>query len=210
MLYLTYGLIGGLGTGIVYVGVVGLDGALVPGSTRLRGRHGRGRLRHGRDRHDLSDLHVAADARRGIHAVAVSASCSRVVGLLASQGLRRRRRWQCGPTARRSAEGRDAATSRPARCCRTPLFWLMFAMMTMMSTSGLMVTSQMASFARDFGVSRRARLRHGRVAAGADDRPLHERSDASASSAGYRIAAAARTRCASRSRSKAWRWRCGC
>jgi MFS family permease len=37
---------------------------------------------------------------------------------------------------------------------RTPLFWLMFVMMTMMSTSGLMVTSQMASFAADFGVSK--------------------------------------------------------
>jgi MFS family permease len=37
---------------------------------------------------------------------------------------------------------------------KTPLFWLMFVMMTMMSTSGLMVTSQMASFAADFGVSK--------------------------------------------------------
>jgi MFS family permease len=37
---------------------------------------------------------------------------------------------------------------------RAPLFWLMFAMMTMMATSGLMVTSQMASFAADFGVSK--------------------------------------------------------
>src|ERR1700754_5100640 len=36
---------------------------------------------------------------------------------------------------------------------RTPLFWLMFMMMTMMSTSGLMVTSQMAAFSRDFGVA---------------------------------------------------------
>jgi MFS family permease len=36
---------------------------------------------------------------------------------------------------------------------KTPIFWLMFAMMTMMATSGLMVTSQMASFAADFGVS---------------------------------------------------------
>jgi OFA family oxalate/formate antiporter-like MFS transporter len=36
---------------------------------------------------------------------------------------------------------------------RTPLFWLMFVMMTMMSTSGLMVISQMATFAKDFGVA---------------------------------------------------------
>jgi MFS family permease len=36
---------------------------------------------------------------------------------------------------------------------REPIFWLMFVMMSMMSTSGLMVTSQMATFARDFGVA---------------------------------------------------------
>ena len=36
---------------------------------------------------------------------------------------------------------------------RTPIFWLLFLMMTMMSTSGLMVISQMGAFARDFGVA---------------------------------------------------------
>jgi MFS family permease len=41
----------------------------------------------------------------------------------------------------------------PRRMLATPLFWLMFAMMAMMSTSGLMVISQMATFARDFGIT---------------------------------------------------------
>ena len=36
---------------------------------------------------------------------------------------------------------------------KTPIFWLMFVMMTMMSTGGLMVTSNFANFARDFGVA---------------------------------------------------------
>jgi OFA family oxalate/formate antiporter-like MFS transporter len=35
---------------------------------------------------------------------------------------------------------------------RHPIFWLMFIMMTMMSTGGLMVTSQFSAFAKDFGV----------------------------------------------------------
>src|SRR6202020_1220740 len=35
----------------------------------------------------------------------------------------------------------------------TPIFWLMFLMMTMMSTSGLMVISQMVAFTRDFGMA---------------------------------------------------------
>jgi predicted MFS family arabinose efflux permease len=41
----------------------------------------------------------------------------------------------------------------PREMLRTPIFWLMFSLMTMMSTGGLMVTSNFATFARDFGVS---------------------------------------------------------
>ncbi len=37
---------------------------------------------------------------------------------------------------------------------RTPVFWLMFIMMTMMSTGGLMIISQFAAFSRDFGVTK--------------------------------------------------------
>jgi MFS family permease len=37
---------------------------------------------------------------------------------------------------------------------RSPLFWLMFLMMALMSTSGLMVTSQMAAFATEFGITK--------------------------------------------------------
>ena len=36
---------------------------------------------------------------------------------------------------------------------KTPVFWLLFVMMTMMSTGGLMVISQMGAFAKDFGVN---------------------------------------------------------
>ena len=36
---------------------------------------------------------------------------------------------------------------------RSRVFWLMFVMMTMMSTGGLMIISQFASFSRDFGVA---------------------------------------------------------
>lgn len=36
---------------------------------------------------------------------------------------------------------------------RNPIFWVLFVMMTMMSTTGLMVISQMGSFAKDIGVA---------------------------------------------------------
>ncbi len=60
------------------------------------------------------------------------------------------------PSALTVASAEPAVSSRdrsPSQVLRTPVFWLMFAMMTMMATSGLMVTSQMASFAADFGIS---------------------------------------------------------
>src|SRR5207247_9582452 len=41
----------------------------------------------------------------------------------------------------------------PREMLRTTIFWLMFVMMTMMSTAGLMVTSQIAAFTRDFGMA---------------------------------------------------------
>jgi len=41
----------------------------------------------------------------------------------------------------------------PLEMLGTRIFWVMFAMMTMMSTTGLMVTSQMGAFTRDFGMA---------------------------------------------------------
>jgi MFS family permease len=77
------------------------------------------------------------------------------VGLVAAQGLRRPAAgWKPAVTgkpvgAMASASLVDVA---PAQMLRNPIFWLMFTMMTMMSTTGLMVTSQMGAFARDFGM----------------------------------------------------------
>jgi MFS transporter, OFA family, oxalate/formate antiporter len=36
---------------------------------------------------------------------------------------------------------------------RSPIFWVLFVMMSMMSSSGLMVITQMAASAKDFGVA---------------------------------------------------------
>jgi MFS family permease len=41
----------------------------------------------------------------------------------------------------------------PGEMLRSKVFWLMFFMMTMMSTGGLMIISQFAAFSRDFGVA---------------------------------------------------------
>ena len=47
-----------------------------------------------------------------------------------------------------------AAAIGPREMIENPIFWLMFVMMSLMSTSGLMVTSQLGAFAADFGVSK--------------------------------------------------------
>ncbi len=45
------------------------------------------------------------------------------------------------------------AGAAPGQVLRSKVFWLMFFMMTMMSTGGLMIISQFAAFSRDFGVA---------------------------------------------------------
>jgi oxalate/formate antiporter len=146
MLYLTYGVLGGIGTGIVYVGVVGLVVRWFPerrgfAAGIAAAGYGMGAI--------VTTFPIAASLRaRGVESTLWTYGIVfAVVGFLAAQGLRM-------PSA--AADGNLAASSRdrsPSQILRTPVFWLMFVMMTMMATSGLMVTSQMASFAADFGVS---------------------------------------------------------
>src|SRR5258705_10942737 len=79
------------------------------------------------------------------------------VGVLAAQGLRSAHPKSHIPNPRPQIPHRvqepGSRQVRPAEMLRTPIFWLMFVMMTMMSTAGLMVTSQMAAFTRDFGIA---------------------------------------------------------
>ena len=154
-LYLTYGLFGGIGTGIIYVGAVGHMVRWFP------------------DRRGLATGVVAAGY--GLGAILTTFPVSEVmkasgyrdalwrfglifgsVGLIAAQGLRRPDpAWQTA-LHQRGGTGHTLKESlrsfRSSEMLRTPIFWLMFIMMTMMSTSGLMVISQMGAFTRDFGL----------------------------------------------------------
>jgi oxalate/formate antiporter len=148
-LYLTYGLLGGLGTGIVYVGVVGLMVRWFP------------------ERRGFAVGMVAAGYGFGaiLTTFPISSSLASVgyaqtltlfgyiigaVGLIAAQGLKRPPSVSAAPTK----QGPQKSTGvGPSAMLKTPVFWLMFVMMTMMSTSGLMVISQMGAFAKDFGVA---------------------------------------------------------
>ena len=148
-LYLTYGLFGGIGTGIIYVGVVGLMARWFP------------------DRRGLACGIVAAGYGMGaiITTYPIASAISRVgyqqtlisfgvifsvVGLLAAQGMRRPPEMEPRTSGPPSLPGMGVG---PSTMLSSPIFWVMFLMMTMMSTSGLMVISQMAAFAKDFGVA---------------------------------------------------------
>ena len=83
-LYLTYGLFGGIGTGIIYVGVEA-DGSLVPGSARLSLWNRCCRVRHGSN---LTTYPIAsALSRIGYQQTLVSFGVIfAVVGVLARRG----------------------------------------------------------------------------------------------------------------------------
>ena len=149
MLYLVYGGLCGVGTGIVYIGIVGLMARWFP------------------DRRGFAVGIVAAGYGMGamlttfpidsmIKASGYAATLTNfglifgAIGLVAALGLRLPSSSDTLPTPSiKVAHGRNAS---PSEMLKTPVFWLMFAMMTMMSTGGLMVTSNFANFAKEFGV----------------------------------------------------------
>jgi oxalate/formate antiporter len=148
-LYITYGVLGGLGTGIVYIGVVGLMVRWFPNNRgfavgMVAAGYGIGAL--------LTTFPIATSlAESGLQGtLTVFGYIIGAVGLLAAQGIR-------VPHADRvqTAGQIEAAASgvAPKTMLKTPVFWLMFLMMSMMSTSGLMVISQMGAFAKDFGIT---------------------------------------------------------
>src|SRR3984957_8717037 len=144
-LYLSYGVICGLGTGIVYVGVVGQVVRWFPDARgfaagMVAAGYGMGAI--------LTTFPISASlASSGYQATLRQYGIVfAIVGILAALGLKR------PPTtvASRAAE----AGIGSAAMLRTPVFWLMFAMMSLMSTSGLMVISQIGNFAADFGIAK--------------------------------------------------------
>jgi oxalate/formate antiporter len=153
-LYVTYGLLGGIGTGIVYVGVIGHMVQWFPDKRGLAtglaaAGYGVGAL--------LTTFPISAVLRESTYSVALARFgwIFALGGLVAAQALRRPdAAWQMQWNRRRHATTAPVARDMsPSQMIANPIFWLMFVMMTMMSTTGLMVTSQMGAFTRDFGMA---------------------------------------------------------
>jgi OFA family oxalate/formate antiporter-like MFS transporter len=153
-LYATYGLLGGIGTGIIYIGVVGHMVRWFPDKRGLA----TGLVAAGYGFGAVLTTFPIAEAMRAAsyrHALLRFGLVFGAVGLAAAQGLRRpdAARLAFNPERNRRRQPESARSFAPREMLRTPIFWLMFLMMTMMSTSGLMVISQMGAFTRDFGMA---------------------------------------------------------
>lgn len=144
-LYLAYGVLGGIGTGIVYVGVIGLMVRWFPDRRGFAcgvaaAGYGFGAML---TTFPIADLLKSAGYQQTLITFGLLLGA---VGGAAALGLKE--------PAGEDAMGAERDTgSTPSRMLRSPIFWLLFAMMTMMSTGGLMVISQFASFTRDFGMA---------------------------------------------------------
>jgi oxalate/formate antiporter len=151
MLYLTYGLFCGVGTGIVYIGIIGL---MVRWFPDLRGfaagvvaaGYGFGAIL---TTFPIADMVTASGYQ---HALVVFGLILGLVGMAAAFLLK-------PPPAELSrlvptTPFRSGTDIAPVQMLKTPIFWLLFGMMTMMSTGGLMVVSQFAVFTADFGIDK--------------------------------------------------------
>src|SRR5579863_2013046 len=148
-LYFTYGLFCGIGTGIVYVGVVGLMVRWFPdrrgfATGVVAAGYGFGALLTN------TPIYNMIEASGYQQTLIVFGIILGIVGAAAALALRL-------PTAddvlpQPTVEVSSAGTA-PMQMLKTKVFWLMFFMMTMMSTGGLMIISQFGAFSRDFGVT---------------------------------------------------------
>jgi MFS transporter, OFA family, oxalate/formate antiporter len=154
-LYFTYGVLGGFGTGIIYVGIIGLMVRWFP------------------DRRGLATGLAAAGYGFGAvftsfpidsmiknsgyaHTLLVWGIIQGAIGIVAAQWLRtppdNYRVAGAAPAAAIAARLTQRSYS-PREMLQSPIFYLLFLMMSMMSTSGLMVVSNVGPFAKEFGVA---------------------------------------------------------
>ncbi|HEY2535040.1 MAG TPA: oxalate/formate MFS antiporter [Xanthobacteraceae bacterium] len=153
-LYFTYGVLGGFGTGIIYVGIIGLMVRWFP------------------DRRGLATGLAAAGYGFGAiftsfpidgmikssgyaHTLFVWGIIQGAIGIVAAQWLRT-------PPENYHLDAKPAPTIAvqqtrrsysPTEMLKNPIFYVLFIMMSMMSTSGLMVVSNVGPFANDYKVA---------------------------------------------------------
>jgi oxalate/formate antiporter len=153
-LYFTYGVICGFGTGIIYVGIIGLMVRWFPDRRGLA--TGLAAAGYGFGAFFTSfPIDSMIKSSGYAHTLVVWGIIQGVIGVVAAQWLRvPPEGWV--PEGYTPATASTAQTKRsftPTEMLRSPVFWLMFFMMSLMSTSGLMVTSNVGPFANEYHVA---------------------------------------------------------
>ncbi len=154
-LYFTYGVLGGFGTGIIYVGIIGLMVRWFPDRRGLAtglaaAGYGFGAV--------FTSFPIDNIIRSAGYAqtLVVWGIIQGVIGILAAQGLRvPPENYQVAGSAPATAIAAQQTrrSYSPREMLQNPVFYLLFLMMSMMSTSGLMVVSNVGPFAKEFGVA---------------------------------------------------------
>ncbi len=154
-LYFTYGVLGGFGTGIIYVGIIGLMVRWFPDRRGLA--TGLAAAGYGFGAFFTSfPIDSMIKSSGYAHTLLVWGIIQAVIGVAAAQWLRLP---PADFSVRNSAPTTAIATQQttrdysPREMLRNPIFYLLFVMMSLMSTSGLMVTSNVGPFAKEFGVA---------------------------------------------------------
>jgi len=150
-LYLTYGLLCGIGTGIVYIGIIGLMVRWFPNNRGLAtgvvaAGYGFGAMV---TTFPIDSMIKSAGYQQTLLTFGAIFAAA---GFIAAMFLRSPRpgEVETRPALAGAATTRDFA---PSEMLKTPVFWLLFIMMTMMSTGGLMVITQFKSFSKSFGIT---------------------------------------------------------
>ncbi|HEX5278738.1 MAG TPA: oxalate/formate MFS antiporter [Micropepsaceae bacterium] len=151
-LYISYGAFCGFGTGLVYIGIIGLMVRWFPDRRGFAvglaaAGYGFGAIA---TTFPITGMLAASGHRPTLILFGVIFAC---IGAGAAVGLRSPRREDVGGLAAGARVAVSAKDYAPAEMLKTPVFWLMFLMMTMMSTGGLMVVSQFGPVMKDFGLA---------------------------------------------------------
>jgi oxalate/formate antiporter len=145
--------IGGFGTGIIYVGIIGLMVRWFPDRRGLAA--GLAAAGYGFGAFFTSfPIDSMIKSSGYAQTLLVWGIIQGAIGILAAQGLRLPPEHEQASAVPASSGAQQTGKSyTPKEMLKSPIFYLMFLMMSMMSTSGLMVVFNVGPFAKDFGVA---------------------------------------------------------
>lgn len=149
-LYITYGILGGLGAGIAFIGVTGLVQKCFPDKRGLA----TGILMSG---YALGPLLTTYAISRSVSFNGVESTLFRfgmlfvITGLVISAGFRPSDEIDI-PNASKTIKNNYNSSADALTMLKTPAFWLMFTVMTIVAASGMMVTSNISIIAKESGI----------------------------------------------------------